>query len=251
MKYFVPDLQLRSAIGAQVAPQDKLGGYPWGLPKSKWPICAACKKPQTLLAQFGHSPGRLDLLGSGRSLLVFHCNNDPGMCDDWAHDSGGNAAFVLEAADLESRLSSSPGPSVPAYPEAAVQTWLERDDKIAPDLHDSFFTDETYVALDESVIDRVTTGTRLGGVPAWIQSPSDTPQGGWQFVGQLDSTYSFYSPMPPASLRGPTHSGVDDKRYEGRSWFMEGPNFGDAGIGYIFLRSTSSLPEAKFFWQCG
>jgi hypothetical protein len=86
----------------------------------------------------------------------------------------------------------------------------------------------------------------------------------------LDSTYSFYqSPLKPkadvvegvgwkifksvfrlsAQPSGPLHE--DKNRFEGRTHWAQGPNFGDGGIGYIFLKQGDGVPEGLFFWQCG
>ena len=128
--------------------------------------------------------------------------------------------------------------------------WVELDDGVSPDLADSFNSERLYLALDETIRQRVTTGTRVGGVPAWIQSADEAPAG-FRFVGQLDSTYSFYSPVPPASQCGDVRCVLDKDLYEGRTWCADGPNFGDGGIGYVFVREVGGVPEAKFFWQCG
>jgi hypothetical protein len=38
---------------------------------------------------------------------------------------------------------------------------------------------------------------------------------------------------------------------DGRVLHAIGPNFGDGGIAYLFLKHTDSVPIAWFFWQCG
>ena len=97
-----------------------------------------------------------------------------------------------------------------------------------------------------SEIKPVTASTKLGSVPYWIQSPDEAPSG-WNFIGQLDSTYSFFTPPSTQSL----DITADPELWEGRSHCCEGPNFGDRGIGYIFLRNTATTPEGWFVWQCG
>ena len=249
MIYFRPDIELATVLGPQRAAEEKLGGLPWGLPLGQWPMCSSCHKPQTLLAEFHHVESRLDLGAAGRTLFVFHCANEPGMCDDWDQDSGGNAAFVVEASALDSGLTQ-PRPGTPVYPEARILSWVELEDTIPHHLVQSFFTDKLYLSLGESVIDRVTMGTKLGSVPRWIQSSDESPPG-FRFVGQLDSSYSFYRSLPPGTAREGLQGGPDTQAFEGRTWWADGPNFGDGGIGYLFLRETELLPEFKFFWQCG
>lgn len=61
--------------------------------------------------------------------------------------------------------------------------------------------------------------TWIGGTPSWIQG-DDTPAGGpWDFLFQIDSACPLFE-----------------------------VNFGDAGIGYGFIRSDGR--QARFLWQC-
>ena len=38
---------------------------------------------------------------SSKSLLLFQCQNDPGMCDEWDASSGGNAALLADGRVVE------------------------------------------------------------------------------------------------------------------------------------------------------
>jgi len=136
------------------------------------------------------------------------------------------------------------------YVEVRILSWTELDDGVPPSLVAAFQSDKDYLSLDEATRSKVTMGTRLGGVPAWIQSPDEAPAG-FRFVGQLDSTYSFYCPFPSFWTRRHMRCWLDKEVHEGRAWYMEGATFGDGGIGYIFVRETDGKPEARFFWQCG
>jgi hypothetical protein len=246
MHYFVPDLRLASELPTQSQPEDKLGGLPWGLSSSLWPTCRECGKSQSLLAQFIHHPERLDLGRSGRVLSVFQCNHDPAMCSTWEGGSGANACFVTEPEDLEPALAILPDDSPVVEREARVVGWIERDDQIEEKSVPSFFSSAEFFDLPEPETAKPTWSTRLGSVPRWIQSPDEAPDG-LEFIGQLDSTYSFLS--RPSSV----DSGIveDVERWEGRSHYCEGPNLGDGGIAYLFIRKDQSTPMGWFFWQCG
>ncbi|HEY1169764.1 MAG TPA: hypothetical protein VGH19_00215 [Verrucomicrobiae bacterium] len=267
MRYFVPDIRLADEESRQ---SEKLGGVPWGLPAAKWPLCKDCGKPQSLLAQFEHHPLRLDLGRAGRVLFVFQCDHDPGACETWSAISGANACFVLEPEELLQSVTPLPPDSFEPMLEVRVARWIEKEDDIDPNLAGHFFEDKTYLKLPEEVVGKCTTGARLGGVPSWIQSPDEGPRAPWRFVGQLDSTYSFY--QPPAKSQTATTKGIgwkvfgsvfgvtdkpaspvheDEKHFEGRTHWAQGPNFGDGGIGYVFLKMTDGVPEGLFFWQCG
>jgi hypothetical protein len=221
MKYFVPDIRISGELEPQAAPEDKFGGLPWGLDAGSWPKCSACGKSQSLLAQLLHHPSRLDLGREGRVLHVFQCNHDPGACSTWEGGSGANACFVVEPERIGAGLTQIPGDKPPVDSEVRVVRWIERDGE-------------------------VTTSTRLGGVPYWIQSPDEAPQGDWRFVGQLDSTHSFLqAPKRPAAW---VHE--DKERLEGRAHYGDGPNFGDMGIAYLFVKTGDPSPQGWFFWQC-
>jgi hypothetical protein len=42
---------------------------------------------------------------------------------------------------------------------------------------------------------------------------------------------------------------TDNEGFEGRTHVAAGPDFGDGGIAYVFLRDTGGLPEGMVFWQ--
>ncbi|MEV6207456.1 DUF1963 domain-containing protein [Kitasatospora sp. NPDC051914] len=79
----------------------RTGGVPLAPAGTDWPHCATCGGPMQFLAQI-----LLDDLGrqagagaaEGRGLLaLFMCQNDPGGCQEWSADAGGNRALVLPA----------------------------------------------------------------------------------------------------------------------------------------------------------
>jgi hypothetical protein len=248
LRYFVPDIRIPGEVGpGSSIGMEKLGGLPRGLPSEAWPKCAECGGAQSLLAQFIHDPERLDLGRAGRVLFVFQCANNPGMCATWEASSGANACFVVEAEQLTSTQSPGPPNAPPLDNEVLVVGWHMRDDGIPGSISACFLDEEAYVELADDVLKPVTWSTRLGGVPRWIQNPSEAPQDGWRFVGQLDSTYSFIS--PPRDT--PAWVDIDAKNFEGRTHFGIGPNFGDGGIAYLFLKEIAGAPAAKMFWQCG
>ncbi|MEL0623595.1 hypothetical protein V6238_10890 [Marinomonas arenicola] len=247
MKYFVPNIRVNEDLDQQDSYQDKFGGLPWGLEGSRWPSCSECKKPQSFLAQFQHDSKRLNLGKDGRVVYIFQCNHDPGMCSTWEGGSGANACFILESENLVDGLCKSPGENTLIENEVRVVDWLECDDGICDSNNQAFFDEELYYDLPDDIVESVTSGTKLGGVPEWIQSPSEAPSGDWEFIGQLDSTHSFIN--PPRNNVGWVSE--DEERWEGRTHYGEGPNYGGGGIAYLFIKKTDALPEGWFFWQCG
>lgn len=227
MKYFVPNLELAKESKSQAAFQEKLGGLPFGLPVEMYPICKGCGNPMVLLAQFIHHKERLDLGKDGRILFVFQCNYQSlrTSCSVWESESGANSCFILEKEDLTSKFEKVPEGEVNLEKEFLISEWAKYDDGISFEDSLAFFDEDKYYEFDEDIfeqiIEKITENTRLGGVPYWVQYP-EVPVGSWKFIGQLDDLTGF--------------------------------NFGDAGIGYIFIEkveNSEQLPKGKFLWQCG
>lgn len=130
----------------------RIGGVPLAPADTPWPKCLECGGPMQFLAQISLS----DIPGSkvpdeGR-LLLFQCQNNPGMCEEWDPDLGGNRALVVDE-------------------EAAIP--LEPP------------TGETTLG----VVLPVEGACRFGGEPDWIQADA-TPQCCGRpmvFVAQLDN----------------------------------------------------------------
>ena len=116
-----------------------------------------------------------------------------------------------------------------------ITGWEEHDDGIPSTLAPKFLKSTAYEALHEALLSKITDGTRLGGAPYWLQSPDEAPKKAFRFMGQLGSSYRF-----PTVLNG---SELQDQE-------RRGPDFGDAGIGYIFLKEGWDRPKTLFFWQC-
>lgn len=243
MRYFVPDLVISTENSAGM-PIEHLGGVPIGLDAAAWPKCSECGGAQSLLAQFLHHHERLDLGRDGRNLLIFQCNHDPGMCATWESFSGANACLVIEPEDLSETETSCPLDQTPLENCVRISDWIQRDDGLTEEQCLKFQSDEDFFGLEEEIIQEVTWSTRLGGVPRWLQSPSEAPSPDWYFLGQLDSSYSF--------LRAPRHPpawvSADPENFEGRTHLAQGPNFG-GGIAYLFTQKESDVPRVVMFWQ--
>ena len=247
MRYFRPILEPAELLARQIAHEDKLGGLPFGLPSDRWPTCADCGKPQSLLAQFAHHTNRMDLGRPGRVLHVVQCNHDPGMCRTWEGGSGANACIITEPEESTGELVVAPSPDTYIEREARIVGWQDEDDGLSPQDAERFSNADAYLELPRLKTELVPWGTHLGGVPHWVQSPDEAPGPPWRFVGQLDSTYSFLRP-PRAAVKGIY---ADREAWEGRTHYCEGPNFGDGGIAYLFIQQQGQKALGWFFWQCG
>lgn len=149
-------------------------------------------------------------------ILLFQCHNEPGMCDDWEADKGGNCALVVPEGPVESIQP-------PAHPKT-----------LRPALHGaaSIFVPGS-TAEPDSYVDAMSawaaaTGRprrevlgQILGTPDWIQA-DETPRCStcatpMKFVAQLE--------------QGPDH--------------RTAMNFG-GGAAYVFECRCGS---AKFLWQ--
>ena len=111
-----------------------------------------------------------DLASRDQVLLLFQCQADPGMCDEWDADAGGNAAILVAAAGRES-VDVPAGETL--LPGCSPVTFEDGSD---PDYQDA-------VAAREEVLGK------LGGSPLWVQgdeTPSCSCGAPMRFVVQLE-----------------------------------------------------------------
>ena len=133
------------AAGKEMAPASpgaRVGGLPLVPKGTAWPICKSCGGPMQFEGQWP-----LDAIGRrGRVLVVFMCQNNPGMCEEYFPSSGGNSAFIVDASS--SVPLAAPG--------------------LTPEQLSKFGEVRTILSPARSVVNAV------GGEPEWIQA-DDTP----------------------------------------------------------------------------
>ena len=267
MRYHVPRSVLGIRCDPQTGPVDKFGGLPWGVPAERWPVCRACGRPQSHVAQLYHDRERLDLGGEGRVLVLFQCEWGPDPCMTFRPEYGANAAMVIDAGG--DGLTFPPEPVPPEVPELRVVDWMAHDDGIAPDRYGEFFDDDRFLALnDEGLLDAVALDTKVGGPPHWLQSFEDGPPPPWRFVLQLPEGQVGDGPAPTAEETGwgvyrngpagpeweyPPGMGRDDGvrvrvEVSPETWWVLGPNFG-MGTAFVFINTEADPPAAIMLWQ--
>src|SRR5438045_4205523 len=82
------------------APQGStVGGTPLAPRGTPWPTCRTCGAHMQFLAQFPlrHAEPALARF-QDQVLMLFQCQNQPGLCDEWNSESGGNAAILVSAS---------------------------------------------------------------------------------------------------------------------------------------------------------
>lgn len=175
-----------------------------------WPTCKTCHGPMQFLGQI-----RTNGVLGNHLLLLFMCQNEPGMCDEWAADGGGNAVIVVPTDDL--KLAQPPSGGVTLRPVRYGTTMVGVEAEDYGEALDKWRQENP--GRPREVLGQ------LGGEPGWIQS-DETPgcdicRTPMSFVAQLEE--------------GPDH--------------RTAMNFGGGGCAYVFQCSCSGT-TAKMLWQC-
>lgn len=189
-----------------------IGGHPMAGDGFRWPTCRACRGPMRYIARLPLSE-TLEVAAHGaKLLLLFQCEQNPGACDEWDPDAGGNAALIVDASDArevaapdgESVMGTRGGVSLLAYDESTD----------ADSAEDEYY--EVYGAPDSRIIGKA------AGLPIWIQgdeTPTCSCGATMRFVVQLEERAA------------------------------DGLNFGGGGSAYAFVCPTCR-EQARFLWQC-
>lgn len=205
----MPKLMLEDEDGRRDA---TVGGHPLAPPGISWPTCRSCRSPMQFLAQIPlRECDEFEPRRDAQILLLFQCQSDPGMCDEWDATAGGNAAVLVSAVGTASLSVPAGETLLPAESRLRFVPYKTRVGETP---------DDAYCCAVDEPNSRVVG--KLGGAPLWIQgdeTPSCACGQPMAFVCQLES-------------RG-----------------GGGINFGDAGAGYAFACSRCD-DEARFLWQC-
>jgi Domain of unknown function (DUF1963) len=210
-------LMVYAGDGAADAAVTRTGGIPLAPADFIWPQCAECDGHMQFLAQILlDDPGIAADSGpmNGRGvLLIFMCQNDPGLCDDWDATSGGNRALLFRRESL-----------VPIQPPPEGETTLGEVSTIAYVSVDGDDYGEARIRWsDQHNRPPQDVLGHLGGAPWWIQGdetpscPSCREQ--MAFVVQLE---------------------------QGHNWHTAA-NFGGGGSAYAF--ACEPCQQAAFLWQ--
>lgn len=206
-------LLLNAPAPDEHAAQTRFGGRPL-VPADApftWPCCAACEQPMQFQGQIGVEATAEHPAGL---LLVFMCQNDPGCCDEWDPNEGGNLAVFVPAGALTL-----------AEPPAEGLTLRETTNGARTETQDA----EDYEAARRQWCER--TGQpgcqvigQLHGAPSWLQA---------------DETPGCPACGAPMHLAAQLEEGPDAHT---------AMNFG-GGCAYLF-QCASHAGQVKFLWQC-
>ncbi len=73
-----------------------IGGTPLAHSATRWPSCRSCSSAMQFLAQLPLESISEAGIHTDQTLLLFQCQADPGLCDEWDAQSGGNAALLVD-----------------------------------------------------------------------------------------------------------------------------------------------------------
>lgn len=205
-------------------PTFKLGGKPVFISSIEIPLCSHCGQSMDFIGQIPLSdPIKYSI--RFKMAYVFMC---PGKYDNrrwlecytWQAFSGANAVLLQEdhgKIDIPK--------SVPRYPDYSIEFNPVQEPNI----------DISIVDKDDDML-KVSGMTKIGGVPGWIQN-NETPicpkcKTQMQFIAQIS-----------AELDGAMSS--DPSKWHQYNFF----NFGDAGMGFIFICRNECSENGAFLWQ--
>jgi hypothetical protein len=172
-----------------------------------WPTCRICSGNMQFVGQI-----RSELLQ--RLYLAFMCQNDPGMCDEWDPNAGGNVVISQGTENLV--LANAPDEGVTlrrACQSVTIETIEAEDYEAARKAWSAKHGRSSRFVLGH-----------IGGDPTWIQG-DETPE--CDFCAQ------------PMQLVAQLEQGPDGETEA---------NFG-GGCAYLF-GCACEHKAAKFLWQC-
>jgi len=172
----------------------------------EWPTCAACE---------GNMQYQGRIWDQKNIHLIFMCQNDPGCCDEWDANEGGNAVIKFKPVSL-----TEVNPPESGEVSRGTQYGCETVNFKAQNYDEA----REKWAKKNKVTTRMVLG-KVKGEPDWLQneeSPScSCGAKKMKFVAQLESGPDYETEM----------------------------NFGGGGVAYLFTCEDCE-DKAKFLWQC-
>lgn len=210
------------------APFTKFGGQPSWISEPQWPLSKELGTPMRFICQI-EIPVDTFPSGHGKVAYIFMTDGDEYVDGTWEAYGGENAVIIQDGGicDVDTKPLQS-GVTLQNYIKAQGHERLQPVDVeygvILEESEDPDFIpeDELFDGPEEDFekYRNALEGNKVGGTPGFMQGdefPNQDPD--WKLLLQLDSCGQ------PFSL-----------------------NFGDSGIGYVFVKSDCS--EGRFLWQC-
>lgn len=193
----------------------KFGGQPTWLAGAEWPMSRSTGEPMRFICQIAIDPDLFDNLG-GRMAYLFISDGLTFVEDTWDPEGGENAVIIQPGASL---LPTQPLQTGPSLYKMVDDSSTNRRNPLACECDVILQPEEDREALDgEESAAGAEIANKIGGSPAFLQSPEWPSGGPWRLLLQLDSANVPF-------------------------WV----NFGDAGVGYAFIAEDGQT--GKFLWQ--
>lgn len=216
-------LSVRATQRAIVEPITKFGGQPVWIAEPHWPLSKTTGEPMRFLAQFEIYP---EIFGpcAGKMAYLFMTDGATFVKGTWTPEGGENAVIVQpgiwngpiaalhNGPTLYENVTNQGGTEVRAIPceyEVVLEAGTDPDQLDEMDFRARGMWDDYCKYAAES---------KIGGTPAFQESPEYPSPGEWRLLAQIAST------VVPCGI-----------------------NFGDSGTGYAFLSARGDV--AKFLWQ--
>jgi hypothetical protein len=203
----------------------KFGGQPVWLDTPAWPISRIYDEPMQFICQIAIDPA---LFPDSQAQMAYIFMTDEGDGDTWDPESGENAVILQPGEPHVPVIVSATGPTLDCMSEIAGQPQVcEFAVTLSAGEDPDFISEDSWLDIeDEEERERLHTpyvatleGNKIGGTPLFLQNDEFPDGESWNLLLQLDST------IVPFEI-----------------------NFGDAGIGYVFLSPDGRI--AKMLWQC-
>jgi uncharacterized protein YwqG len=204
----------------------KFGGQPLWVGPPQWPISKSTGKPMRFICQIAIDSERFNPV-TAQMAYLFMTDGDEHVDGTW-EANGGENAVILQPGQTHIRTEPlAEGPSLyrmvkKFFRKHLVPEPCEFSVALQPAEDPDFIEEAERAKWGKTEWEAYATaldGNKIGGAPFFIQNTEFPGPGRWRLLLQLDSTK-----VP---------------------FFV---NFGDAGIGYLFLSADGQT--AKFLWQC-
>jgi hypothetical protein len=204
---------LRPVAEPLTGPATKFGGQPVWLERPAWPVSRPTGKRMVFVGQVALDPALLGEHSAGE-VAYFFMTEDEEEYVDGTLGAGGRRARGRDPA-----LGREPPVETREIPTGRTVPLIGPSGAVTDQPSPSFAVSLGRVEDEPSPAANGTDFNLMGGPRQWLQGEGPPPGEGRQFVLSLDSTA-----LP--------------------LWV----NFGDAGVGYIFV--SSDCRQGRCLWQC-
>jgi uncharacterized protein YwqG len=208
-------------------PITKFGGQPVWVGEPQWPLSKSTGNPMRFICQIAIDPAHFSIT-SARMAYLFMTDEEDYVDGTWEPDGGENAVVLQPGEIMPPIRPLTEGPTLyrmvqKAHGQALVPETCEFSVVLKMGEDPDFVDEPARAEWDKAKADAYASaldGNKIGGSPIYLQNTEFPGPGQWNLLLQLNS------------VNLPFHV-----------------NFGDAGIGYLFLSENGQT--AKFLWQCG